>query len=101
MMSSIDGKAKKIEKKIKMGLFFNKKDQSYEEVLKIVKDLQLKYGNLDVKMQELDSKIDFFKAELKQQRKKRLNLQDDDSMQEDAKDIYNNVLLPDHGHFHK
>lgn len=83
---------------LKIMLFFKRKDtDNYAEVLKIVKELQLKLGNIDVKVQEMESKIDFFKAELKAQRKKRLNIQEEDTELDNTKDINNGMFLPDNG----
>lgn len=79
-------------------LFFNKKNSNdYQEVLKILREVQLKQGNLDVKMQELESKYDFMKAEIKLQRKKKLGITEEQQDTQDTQTINNSMFLPDNG----
>lgn len=76
-------------------LWFNK--ENYGEVLKILKEMQLKHASFDAKLEELESKLDFMKAEIKQQRKKKLNIEEETLGEEKSKDINNPMLLPDNG----
>jgi tetrahydromethanopterin S-methyltransferase subunit G len=78
-------------------LFFKKSSNEYQEVLKTLREMQLKQANLDVKMQETESKLDFMRAELKQQRRKRLGITEEEQTITEGKDINNSVLLPDNG----
>jgi len=78
-------------------IFFNKKKEHIES--EEYKKLYDRISKLELKSDELESKIDFTKAEIKLMRKKRLKVDEEEKEDDNSKELNNPVILPYNGTF--
>lgn len=76
-------------------IFFKKKETKIES--EEYTNLYDKLSKMSVKLEELESNLDFLRAEFKSFRKKKLNVSKGDEEEEETKQLNNPVILPDNG----